>query len=114
MNMNKPKTASKSHLIREMARQMIADGIRPSPIVIARRLKAEKDVLVYSSQVSMALKGTGMEYRPSENKPDLLDPVIAIRKISIEDLVAAKEFVQKIGDAEKALAALAAFRGLRK
>lgn len=105
---------NKTEAIRSMASKLAANGSRPRPIEVVEALK-KKGIHVVGSQVSMALKGTGMEFRPAprrgpaelEGFPDL---DTAVGQVGLDDLLAAREFVQRIGSLEKAMAALVAFK----
>jgi hypothetical protein len=96
-----------------MASKMAVDG-PPRPIEVVRALK-KKGIHVVGSQVSMALKGTGLEFRPAprrgatdlEGFPDL---ATAIGQVGLDDLLAAREFVNRLGSLEKAMAALVALK----
>lgn len=100
-------TVNKAAKIREAARKIVDSGLPPRPVEIVEAL-AKEGVRVLSSQVSMALRGTGMELRPKAtrrkfNLPNLND---AMDQVEAEDLVAAKEVVVRFGTIEKAVAAL--------
>lgn len=103
----KGAAVNKSHEIRRAAREMIDKGNRPRPAEIVEKLRGQ-GVEVSGPQVSMALKGTGMEYRP---KP-LPDPMHSAKDVSVADLAAVKELLRKTGSMEKALKAVAVYRNL--
>jgi hypothetical protein len=94
--------------IRRTASKMTATGHRPRPLEVVAALK-KQGIHVVGSQVSMALKGTGMEYRFQTSPPDLK---AAMKKVGLDDLEAAREYVRKVGDPEKASIALAVLKQL--
>lgn len=97
------KKVSKTDMIRNLARDMIDDGKPPRPLEVVDALR-KRGIHVVGSQVSMALKGTGMEYRPQTRTiPDL---GTAIKRVQPEDISAAKEYLRKMGDRDRAIAAL--------
>jgi hypothetical protein len=103
---NRPKKSAglvvnKTAEIRAVAREMIDKGTRPRPLEIVEELWRAKKIRVAGAQVSMALKGTGMEYRPkTENK------------VPFEDLEAVKRLLEATGSMDRALKAIAAYREL--
>jgi hypothetical protein len=101
---------NKTEEIRSVASKMVAKGHRPRPLEIVAALK-KQGIHVVGSQVSMALKGTGMEYRPQQGQRASLshafpDLTTAVNQVGIDDLLVAREFVQRLGTIEKAEAAL--------
>jgi hypothetical protein len=111
----KPKI-NKAEKIREVAKNLVARGKPPRPVEIVEILAAE-GVAVLSSQVSMALRGTGMELRPRRPRqpspPEVLpDPTTLISQVSLDDLLLVREFIKKIGTYDNALAAVIAYRHL--
>ena len=114
----KGATINKTQEIRAIAREMIDGGVRPRPSEIVEELWSRKRIKVSGPQVSMALKGTGMEFRPlREPQPEALlgtlpDPATAMSLISVEHLLLVREFIKKIGSLDKALAAVIAYRHL--
>lgn len=114
----KGATINKTQEIREVASEMIKGGVRPRPSEIVEELWSRKRIRVSGPQVSMALKGTGMEFRPPrEPQPEALvatlpDPTTAMSLISVEHLLLVREFIKKIGSLDKALAAVIAYRHL--
>ena len=107
----KGATVNKAQEIRKVAREMIDKGERPRPIKVVDILAA-KGIKVAGPQVSMALRGTGMELRPrpggTSSRVYLPDPFKAIRQTSIKDLGRAKEFISDMGGIEKAIVAIVA------
>jgi hypothetical protein len=106
------RTVNKSEQIRNVAKMMIAEGKSPRPIEIVEFLKA-KDITVTSGQVSLALKGTSLALRPSgpggtPSRVYLPDPIEALRRVRLEDLGKAKEFISDMGGIEKAITAIVA------
>jgi len=106
------RTVNKSEQIRNVAKMMIAEGKSPRPIEIVEFLKA-KDITVTSGQVSLALKGTSLALRPSgpggtPSRVYLPDPIEALRRVRLEDLGKAKEFISGMGGIEKAITAIVA------
>jgi hypothetical protein len=114
----KGATVNKTQEIRAIASEMIKGGVRPRPSEIVEELWGRKRIKVSGPQVSMALKGTGMEFRPPrERQPEALlgtlpDPATAMSLISVEHLLLVREFIKKIGSLDKALAAVIAYRHL--
>lgn len=112
----KKPTVSKAEKIREVARYLVTQGTPPRPVVIVDTL-AGLGITVLSSQVSMALRGTGMELRPRRpqrpSTPEgLPDPTTLIRRVSLDDLLLVRDFIKKIGTYDKVLAAVIAYRHL--
>jgi hypothetical protein len=106
------RTVNKSEQIRTVAKMMIAEGKPPRPIEIVEFLKA-KGITVTSGQVSLALKGTSLALRPSgpggmPSRVYLPDPIEALRRVRLEDLGKAKEFISDMGGIEKAIVAIVA------
>lgn len=114
----KGATVNKTQEIRAIAREMIDEGFRPRPSEIVAELWRRKRIEVSGPQVSMALRGTGMEFRrPKEPQPEasfgmLPDPAAAMSEVSVEHLLLVREFIKKIGSLDKALAAVIAYRHL--
>lgn len=106
------KKVSKTDMIRNLAREMIDNGKPPRPLEVVGALK-KKGIHVVGSQVSMALRGTGMEFRPRA-RPTVPDPSAALKQATLQELNKAEEFVRSIGDEEKAMVALVALRQLRR
>jgi Mrp family chromosome partitioning ATPase len=107
---------NKSEEIRKIANGMKAKGEKPRPITIIAALKA-KGVEVSSPQVSMVLKRMGFRPRKRRKSGDLAAVAAAVNKpgkgkskISVEDLVAAKKAVGRLGGLDRALAAIEALR----
>lgn len=109
---------NKTQEIRALAREAIDEGFRPRPTEIAAELMRRKQIEVSGPQVSMALRGTGMEFRrPKEPQPaasfgTLPAEATAISQVSVEDLLLVREFIKKVGSLDKALAAVIAYRHL--
>jgi len=112
----KPADVNKSEEIRKIATGMKAKGEKPRPVTIIAALKA-KGVEVSSPQVSMVLKKLGFRPRKRRKSGDLVAVAAAANKsgkskakISVEDLVAAKKAVGRLGGLDRALAAIEALR----
>jgi hypothetical protein len=110
------RTVNKSEEIRNAAKQLISTGKPPRPIDIVDALKA-KGIKITSGQVSLALSGTelSLKHHVTNRPPAALmpDPAKALPLISLEELEETREFVRKLGSAEKALSALVVFRQLK-
>ncbi|MEX0668898.1 MAG: hypothetical protein WD060_00365 [Pirellulales bacterium] len=111
-----PKDINKSEEIRKIATSMKAKGEKPRPVAIIAILK-KQGVVVSSPQASMVLKRMGFRPRKRRKSGDLSAVVVAASKsaklkskISIEDLVAAKKAVGRLGGLDRAIAALEALR----
>ncbi len=107
---------NKSEEIRTVAREMVEKGERPRPIEIVRKLK-EKGIDIVAAQVSMAVRGTGLEFRPSRAAPPppfdaMPDPAAAMSRVSVQDLLMVREFVKEMGSMEKAVTAMIAYTHL--
>jgi len=107
---------NKSEEIRKVATAMKAKGEKPRPVTIIATLKT-KGVEVSSPQVSMVLKRMGFRPRKRRKSGDLAAAAAAANKsgkskakISVEDLVAAKKAVGRLGGLDRALAAIEALR----
>jgi hypothetical protein len=110
---------NKSEEIRKLATAMKAKGEKPRPVTIIAALK-KQGVEVSSPQVSMVLKRMG--FRPRKRrKAGSLAAAVAVAnkanktgkakaKISVEDLVAAKKAVGRLGGLDRAVAAIEALR----
>ena len=120
----KPKASrdvNKSAEIRKIAAAMKASGEKPRPVTIIEVLK-KQGVEVSSPLVSMVLKRMGFRPRKRRKGGKLAGGALvttkgsgkAVRtkatKISIEDLVAAKKAVSRLGGLDRALAAIEALR----
>jgi hypothetical protein len=112
------KTAAeinKSEEIRKVATAMKAKGEKPRPVTIIAALKA-KGIEVSSPQVSMVLKRMGFRPRKRRKSDDVVaatganKPGKAKAKISVEDLIAAKKAVGRLGGLDRAIAAIEALR----
>ena len=107
---------NKSEEIRKVATAMKAKGEKPRPVTIIATLK-KQGVEVSSPQVSMVLKRMGFRPRKRRKSGDLAAAAAAASKggkskskISVEDLVAAKKAVGRLGGLDRAIAALEALR----
>ena len=107
---------NKSEEIRKVATAMKSKGEKPRPVTIIAALKA-KGIEVSSPQVSMVLKRMGFRPRKRRKAGDLVAAATAANKsgkakskISVEDLVAAKKAVGRLGGLDRALAAIEALR----
>jgi hypothetical protein len=113
------KDVNKSEEIRKVANAMKAKGEKPRPVVIIAALK-KQGIEVSSPQVSMVLKRMGFRPRKRRKQVDLAAAAGKAGaggkggkgqpKISVEDLVAAKKAVSRLGGLNRALAALEALR----
>lgn len=107
---------NKSEEIRKLATAMKAKGEKPRPVTIIAALKT-KGIEVSSPQVSMVLKRMGFRPRKRRKSGELVAAAAAANtsgrskaKISVEDLVAAKKAVGRLGGLDRALAAIEALR----
>ena len=116
----KPATdVNKSEEIRKVATAMKAKGEKPRPVTIIAVLK-KQGVDVSSPQVSMVLKRMGFRPRKRRKSGSLVAAAAAANKankagksktkISVEDLVAAKKAVGRLGGLDRAVAAIEALR----
>ena len=116
----KPATdVNKSEEIRKLATAMKAKGEKPRPVTIIAALK-KQGVEVSSPQVSMVLKRMGFKPRKRRKAGSLVAAAAAANKanksgkvkakISVEDLVAAKKAVGRLGGLDRAVAAIEALR----
>lgn len=114
----KGATINKTQKIRDLAREMIDGGFRPRPSEIVEELWRREKIKVSGPQVSMALRGTGMEFRPPKEPQPLSpfgippEPKTAMGLVSVDDLLSVREFIKKIGTWDKAMSALLAYRHL--
>ncbi|MFM8733953.1 MAG: hypothetical protein ACKOC8_01975 [Pirellulales bacterium] len=112
---------NKSAEIRKLATAMKAKGEKPRPVTIIAVLK-KQGIEVSSPQVSMVLKRMGFKPRRRRKSGGLAAVAAAAAKagktgpggkkakISVEDLVAAKKAVGRLGGLDRALAAIEALR----
>jgi hypothetical protein len=112
---------NKSEEIRKLATAMKAKGEKPRPVTIIAALK-KHGIEVSSPQVSMVLKRMGFKPRRRRKSGSLAAVAAAASKagkagpggkkakISVEDLVAAKKAVGRLGGLDRALAAIEALR----
>jgi hypothetical protein len=103
---------SKTAEIRKAARFLVSNGLPPRPIDIVARLK-KAGIDVTSAQVSTALAGTEFAFRRNREeweRPRSLfpDPALALSQVSIEDVLEARKFVERLGGLKRAMAALVA------
>jgi hypothetical protein len=103
---------NKTAKIRKVASELVAQGEPPRPKVIKEILEAE-GIEVSSAQVSMALTDTEFAYRRNKvewTRPQVVfpDPALALGQVSIDDVLEARKFVERLGSLEKAMAALVA------
>ena len=108
---------NKTQKIREAARKLLEKtGSRPRPKDIITELEGEK-IAVSSPQISQALSGTDLAFRQKratrKTRPDFPDLSTAIGLVSVDDLIAARDYVLKVGTLDKAIAAIVAFRQFR-
>lgn len=114
----KGATVNKAQKIRDLAREMIDGGFRPRPSEIVEELWRREKIKVSGPQVSMALRGTGMEFRPPKEPQPLSllgippEPKTAMGLVSVDDLLSVRKFIERIGTWDKAMAALLAYRHL--
>ena len=104
---------NKTREIREMARALAETGEAVRPRDVVKALQARK-IDVSSPQVSAALKGTGLAVRQKRRYlgRGLQRPPLRFTgpSVSIDDLLKARDYVERIGSVEKAVAALLAYR----
>ena len=110
---------NKSEEIRKVATAMKAKGEKPRPVTIIATLK-KQGVEVSSPQVSMVLKRMGFRPRKRRKAGNLAAAAVAANKanktgksktkISVEDLVAAKKAIGRLGGLDRAVAAIEALR----
>jgi hypothetical protein len=106
-----PSTLNKSEEIRKLAKELQGRGEKPRPVTIVNLLKA-RGIAVSSPQVSMVLKKEGGDRRPRKVKksaaPTRASSVSGGESFTIDQLLAAKKFVESIGSPRQAMALLAA------
>jgi transposase len=112
------KDINKSQEIRNLATALKAKGEKPRPVTIIAALK-KQGIVVSSPQVSMVLKRMGFRPRKRRKATNYVAAAAAANKgtklktrskISVEDLVAAKKAVGRLGGLDRALAAIEALR----
>ena len=115
---NRGQKVNKTQEIRRVAKEMADKGKRPRPMEIVAILK-EEGVPVTSSQVSTALTDTEWAFRPrrksggrATGERTSLAAAVS-RQVSYDDLLAALEFVRKLGDIDKCVSALVALKELQ-
>jgi arginine repressor len=109
---NGSERGQKAEAIRQAARS-IGGKVRPRDVIAMLK---EQGIEVSSAQVSTTLKAMGMKRTRRGRKPGAVGaaPRAASRSeaISIDDLIAAKKLVEKIGSVEAATQALSALAKL--
>jgi transposase len=114
----KDGSLNKSEEIRKAAAALKAAGEKPRPVTIIAMLQ-KRGIEVSSPQVSMVLKRMGFRpRRRTKAGKAAAGPVSAnaksargkASKISVEDLVAAKKAISRLGGLDRALAAIEALR----
>lgn len=104
-----PTTLNKSEEIRKLAKELQGRGEKPRPVTIVNMLKA-RGITVSSPQVSMVLKKEGGERRPRKVKPSAAPTkasgISGGESFTIDQLLAAKKFVEVIGSPRQAMALL--------
>jgi len=112
------KDINKSQEIRNLATSLKTKGEKPRPVTIIAALK-KQGIVVSSPQVSMVLKRMGFRPRKRRKATNYVAAAAAANKgtklktrskISVEDLVAAKKAVGRLGGLDRALAAIEALR----
>lgn len=106
---SEPTTLNKSEEIRQLAKELQGRGEKPRPVTIVNVLKA-RGIVVSSPQVSMVLKKEGGERRPRKVRlsaaPTKASGVSGGESFTIDQLLAAKKFVEVIGCPRQAMALL--------
>ena len=109
---------NKSEEIRKAATALKAAGEKPRPVTIIAAL-GKRGIEVSSPQVSMVLKRMGFRPRRRRKVAKAASGPISVStkgvrgkatKISVEDLVAAKKAISRLGGLDRALAAIEALR----
>jgi hypothetical protein len=108
---------NKAAEIRRVASALVAEGELPRPKTIRERL-GRKGIVVTSQQVSMALANTEFAYRRiqvDQRHPPVVfpEPTLALSQCSLEDVLEARKFVERLGSLERAMAALVALGQFR-
>lgn len=101
---------NKAREIRRVAKTIVSQGKPPRPKTIVEVL-GSRGIRVTSAQVSMALRDTEFAYRRNDTEPRpmiLPDPIAALKKIDVDDLPKAREFVRAMGSTERAIASIVA------
>jgi len=111
------KDVNKSAEIRRVATAMKARGEKPRPKLIVEALR-KQGLEVVSPQVSMVLKRMG--FRPLRRRKAGTRGTAAVAaaakggtsgaSVSIDDLIAARKVAKSFGNADRAIAALAALK----
>jgi hypothetical protein len=107
---------NKSEEIRSEARQLLDTGRQPRPSEIVRLLGA-RDIVVAPAMVSTVLKKMGVRGRPrrspavKRSTPPPREPAAAGQpspgeSFTLEQLIAAKQFVETVGSPKQAMALL--------
>ena len=119
---NRPKKSTglvvnKTAEIRKVAKRLAAQGKPPRPKDIMK-IRAQEGVRVLSSQVSVALRGTGLRLKERsshwETPVTTPSPLEAIKKVSIDQLKAAEQFAKTVGGQDIAIASIVALGCLRQ
>lgn len=113
----KDGAVNKSEEIRKAATALKAAGEKPRPVTIIAALQ-KRGIEVSSPQVSMVLKRMGFRPRRRKKAGKAAGSVSAVSnasrakgsKISVEELVAAKKAISRLGGLDRALAAIEALR----
>ena len=105
---------NKTAEIRDAAQKMILEGRPPRPVEIMEVLAA-KGIEVSSGQICVALRGTELALKEHMGAKQRLlvafpDLTTAVNQVGIDDLLVAREFVQRLGTLERAMASLVAFK----
>lgn len=109
---------NKSEEIRKAATALQAAGEKPRPVTIIATLQ-KRGIEVSSPQVSMVLKRMGFRPRRRKKTGAVAGSATAsgskasrgkATAISVEDLVAAKKAISRLGGLDRALAAIEALR----
>ncbi len=121
---SKPKAAAKdggvnkSEEIRKAATALKTAGEKPRPVTIIAAL-GKRGIEVSSPQVSMVLKRMGFRPRRRKKGAKAASGPVPVNakaprgkgtKISVEELVAAKKAISRLGGLDRALAAIEALR----
>jgi arginine repressor len=111
---NGAERGSKAEAIRSAARS-IGRKVRPRDVIAMLK---EQGVDVSSAQVSTTLKAMGMKRTGRGRKPRVVAAAIARKapassgRVSLDDLIAAKRLVEKLGGIEQARTAMSALAKL--
>ena len=109
---------NKSEEIRKAATALRAAGEKPRPVTIIAAL-GKRGIEASSPQVSMVLKRMGFRPRRRKKGAKAASAPVSVSakavrgkgtKISVEELVAAKKAISRLGGLDRALAAIEALR----